>query len=95
MMTRDPICATKNRLQEPEFFSRLCRGVFQHAWVTNNGQCAQNLECSPTEYFGVSYVLVCNNGTNFHMLAMHCAGLAGKKVAVTPYAYVATLSALF
>lgn len=29
------------------------------------------------------------------MLAMHCAGLAGKKVAVTPYAYVATLSALF
>ena len=28
------------------------------------------------------------------MLALQCAGLAGKKVAVTPYTYVATLSAL-
>ena len=28
------------------------------------------------------------------MLALHCAGLAGKRVAVTPYTYVATLSAL-
>ncbi len=28
------------------------------------------------------------------MLALQCAGLAGKKIAVTPYTYVATLSAL-
>lgn len=94
MMTKNPMCVTKNRLPEPESFSRLCRGTFQHAWITNNGQCAQKLEYSPTEYFGVSYVLVCINGTIFLMLAIHCGGLSGKKVAVTQ-TYVATLSALF
>ena len=54
----------------------------------------QELERNLLEYLGVSHVLACNNGTIALMLALQCAGLAGKKVAVTPYTYVATLSAL-
>lgn len=81
-------------MPESETFSHLCRDIFQRVWLTNNGQCVQELEGSLAEYLGVSHVLACNNGTTALMLAIQCAGLAGKKVAVTPYTYVATLSAL-
>lgn len=94
MTKKNPIYVTKTRLPEPLFFSQLCGDIFQRAWITNNGQCVQELESSLSEYLGVSQVLACNNGTTALMLALHCAGLAGKKVAVTPYTYVATLSAL-
>ena len=91
---KNPIHVTKTRLPEPESFSRRCKDIFERAWITNNGRCVQELELSLAEYLGVSHVLVCNNGTIALMLAIQCAGLAGKKVAVTPYTYVATLSAL-
>lgn len=94
MAIQRPIYVTKTRLPELKTFSRLCGEIFQRAWVTNNGQCVQELECALAKYLGVSHVLACNNGTMALMLAIHCAGLAGKKVAVTPYTYVATLSAL-
>ena len=94
MTMQPPLYVTKTRLPEPETFSRLCNDIFQRAWLTNNGQCVQELERNLLEYLGVSHVLACNNGTIALMLALQCAGLAGKKVAVTPYTYVATLSAL-
>lgn len=94
MTMQHPLYVTKTRLPEPETFSRLCNDIFQRAWLTNNGQCVQELERNLLEYLGVSHVLACNNGTIALMLALQCAGLAGKKVAVTPYTYVATLSAL-
>ena len=94
MTMQNPICVTKTRLPEPKIFSRLCKDIFQSAWLTNNGQCVQELERALTKYLGVSHVLACSNGTIALMLAIQCAGLAGKKVAVTPYTYVATLSAL-
>ena len=94
MTMQHPLYVTKTRLPEPETFSRLCNDIFQRAWLTNNGQCVQELERNLLEYLGVSHVLACNNGTIAPMLALQCAGLAGKKVAVTPYTYVATLSAL-
>ncbi|WP_417291985.1 DegT/DnrJ/EryC1/StrS family aminotransferase [Desulfovibrio porci] len=94
MTMQRPIYVTKTRLPELETFSRLCGEIFQRAWITNNGQCVQELERALTEYLGVSHVLACNNGTMGLMLAIQCAGLAGKKVAVMPYTYVAMLSAL-
>lgn len=94
MTMQRPICVTKTRLPEPEAFSRLCEEIFQRAWITNNGCCVRELERALAKYLGVEHVLACNNGTTALMLAIRCAGLAGKKVAVTPYTYVATLSAL-
>ncbi len=81
-------------MPDEEFFFRQCRNIFGSAWITNNGNCVRNLEYSVSAYLGVSHLLACNNGTTALMLALQCAGLAGKKVAVTPYTYVATLSAL-
>ncbi len=91
---KQPIHVTKTRFPKEQDFSRFCNDIFQRAWITNNGQCVRELERSLAEYLAVPHLLACNNGTMALMLAIHCAGLAGKKVAVTPYTYVATLSAL-
>lgn len=75
-------------------FFRLCAECFDNLWVTNNGVLVRRLESALKRHLGIPSLLVCNNGTTALMLALHCAGLTGKKVAVTPYTYVATLSAL-
>lgn len=88
------IYVTQSRMPDQEYFSRQCRDIIKTSWITNNGSFVRSLENSLGEYLGVSNILACNNGTTALMLALQCAGLAGKKVAVTPYTYVATLSAL-
>lgn len=93
-MINKPLHVTRARLPETEKFFHLCDDIFHRGWLTNNGQCVQELEQALADYLGVPKVLLCNNGTTALMLAIQCAGLAGKKVAVTPYTYVATLSAL-
>ena len=77
-----------------EAFFQQCSDFFQSAWITNNGDCVQKLEKSLTKYLDISNIISCNSGTTALMLAVQSAGLAGKKIAVTPYTYVATLSAL-
>lgn len=72
----------------------LCNDIFESSWITNNGSYVQKLENSLCTYLDVSHIIACNNGTTALMLALQCAGLAGKKIAITPYTYVATLSAL-
>ena len=94
MPAKKPIHVVKTRLPEMQSFMQRCEGIFQRAWITNHGQCVQELERALGAYLNLPHVLLCNNGTTALMLAIHCAGLAGKKVAVTPYTYVATLSAL-
>lgn len=81
-------------MPDPQRFFRLCADCFESLWVTNNGALVRQLERELKRYLGIPSLLVCNNGTTALMLALRCAGLAGKKVAVTPYTYVATLSAL-
>lgn len=81
-------------MPDEECFFQHCRNIFKSSWITNNGQYVRNLERSLISWLDVPYLIVCNNGTTALMLALQCAGLAGKKVVVTPYTYVATLSAL-
>lgn len=81
-------------MPDQALFFRLCAECFGNLWVTNNGTLVRQLESALRRHLGIDSLLVCNNGTTALMLALHCAGLAGKKVAVTPYTYVATLSAL-
>lgn len=88
------IYITKSRLPDQRSFFRLCAECFENQWVTNNGILVQRLENALRQHLGINSLLVCNNGTTALMLAVHCSGLTGKKVAVTPYTYVATLSAL-
>lgn len=88
------IYITQSRMPDPQRFFQLCDACFERQWITNNGALVQQLERELQRWLGIDFLLACNNGTTALMLALHCAGLAGKKVAVTPYSYVATLSAL-
>lgn len=88
------IYVTKSRLPDKECFFRQLESIFQTAWITNNGCHVINLEKALCDYLKTDNLLLCNNGTTALMLALQCAGLAGKKIALTPYSYVATLSAI-
>ena len=70
------------------------RMIFASSWLINDSNFVRQLESALSDYLGCPHFVVCNNDTTALMLALHCAGLRGKKVAVTAYAYVATLSAL-
>lgn len=85
---------TKSRVPEINCFSKKCGEIFESGWLTNNGSCVRELEESLRNYLSLQNILTCNNGTTALMLAIQCAGLAQKKVVLTPYTYVATLSAL-
>lgn len=89
-----PLQVTRTRLPEFGQYRDRLEQIFASGWLTNGGNCAQELEKALARHLGCPHLLVCNNATTGLMLALHCAGLAGKKVAVTPYTYVATLSAL-
>ena len=91
---QDKLYVTKSRLPDKENFFRRLEEIFQTAWITNHGCHVRNLEMSLCDYLDVDELLLCNNGTTALMLALQCAGLAGKKIALTPYSYVATLSAI-
>jgi len=88
-----PVYVTRTRMPSLQEYSRQLSGVFDAAWITNGGDCVLRLEQALRDYLHVPHLLLCNNGTTALMLVLQCAGLAGKKVAVTPYTYVATLSA--
>jgi len=88
------VCVTRTRLPQYEDFCGYLQTIFASGWLTNDGQCVRQLEKALSEYLGCPHVIVCNNGTTALMLALHCAELRGKKVAVTAYTYVATLSSL-
>lgn len=88
------IYVTKSRLPDKEYFFRQLESIFQTAWITNNGCQVKNLEKALCDYLKIDELLLCNNGTTALMLALQCAGLSGKKIALTPYSYVATLSAI-
>lgn len=85
---------TKSRMPDEKLFLRQCVDICESSRFTNNGRYVRKLERSLGDYLGINHILACNNGTTALMLALQCAGLAGKKVALTPYTYVATLSAL-
>lgn len=93
-MSADAIYVTQTRLPDVETFYDRVREIIDSRWITNEGQCVRQLEQALSTYLGCQHLIVCNNGTTALMLALHCAGLRGKKIAVTAFSYVATLSAL-
>ena len=90
----DAVLVTRTSVPEFAAFSVMLQEIFASGWLTNDGKWVRQLESALSDYLGCPQLIVCNNGTTALMLALHCAGLRGKKVAVTAYTYVATLSAI-
>ncbi|WP_165067277.1 DegT/DnrJ/EryC1/StrS family aminotransferase [Desulfovibrio sp. ZJ200] len=85
MNSNNKIYITKSRIPNESFFFGQCRDIFKSAWIINNGNYVQKLEYSLSAYLAISHIIACNNVMTALMLTLQCAGLAGKKVAVTPY----------
>ncbi|MDR3362193.1 MAG: DegT/DnrJ/EryC1/StrS family aminotransferase [Desulfovibrio sp.] len=62
--------------------------------LTNNGPLCRKLEQELAVYLHTPRLALCSNGTSALQLALHAAGLAGKRVMTAPFSYVATVSAL-
>jgi dTDP-4-amino-4,6-dideoxygalactose transaminase len=89
----DAVFVTKAAVPDVEEYSRHLDAIFSSHYLTNNGPCCRKLEQDLSRYLNTPLAL-CSNGTLALQLALHTAGLAGKKIITTPFSYVATLSAL-
>jgi dTDP-4-amino-4,6-dideoxygalactose transaminase len=94
MMTGEAIHVTRALLPAFEVYTRLLEQVFATRHLTNHGALCARLEKDLAAWLGVNFLTLCANGTLALQLALHLAGLAGKRVITTPFSYVATVSAL-
>jgi dTDP-4-amino-4,6-dideoxygalactose transaminase len=67
-------------------------GIWERAWLTNNGPLLQELEARLAAFLGARHVVVTANGTLALQLAMRALEVEGE-VICTPFSYVATASA--
>lgn len=75
-------------------YSAMLEDVFKRNIFTNYSPYVGELEKRLIEYLHVPYLTLCANATLGLQMALHAAGLAGRKVITTPFTYVATVSAL-
>ena len=88
-----PVYVTKPYLPERNRYQRYLDGVFDSAWLTNNGPLVQELTCRLQDYLGVTNLLLVNNATTGLMIAQRLLGITGR-VLTTPFSFVATTSTL-
>ena len=90
----EPIFVTKSIIPDLQEYSRYLEQIFSSRHMTNDGSCLRKLEKELANRLRTAHVALCSNGTLALQLALHAAGIAGKKVVTTPFSYVATVSAL-
>lgn len=89
------INVTRSALPPRDEFYRLIDDVFGSYILTNNGPKCVELEKRLSGFLelGQNNLTLCANGTLGLELALHAAGVAGKRVITTPFTYVATVTA--
>ena len=74
-------------------YEEMLEGLWERAWLTNNGELVQRLERRLKNYLDVSNLWFVSNGTVALQIAIKALGLTGE-VITTPFSYVATTSSL-
>jgi len=87
------INVTKPFLPPRAEFDKLVDGIWERAWLTNQGPLVTKLETSLEKYLGVNNFLFTNNGTIPLQIAYQALDLKGE-VITTPFSYVATASSI-
>lgn len=87
------INVTKTFLPPFEEYTTLLKRAWDKAWITNNGELVRELEQKLKEYFGISHLLFCNNGTIVLQMALKALDVSNE-VITTPFSYVATTNAI-
>lgn len=92
------IPVTKPYLPRREKFDRYIDGIYERAWLTNNGKLVQQLTKRLEEYLGVENLLLVANGTIALQIAYRALGItdhhAPTEAITTPFTFVATASSL-
>ena len=89
----NPVFVTRSKMPEFSEYVQYMSQLFSTRFLTNNGPFCQCLEKNLAKWLNIEHLAVCSNGTLALQLALHIAGLSGKKVITTPFSYVATVSA--
>lgn len=93
------IPVSKPYLPSRERLDAYIDGIYQRAWLTNNGELVQQLEKRLKEYLGVEYLLLVANGTLAIQVALKALGVTVRddlrppQIITTPFTFVATASA--
>lgn len=75
----EPIFITRSIVPDVPQYNEYVERIFATRHMTNNGACVRRLEKELTAHLKLSYLALCANGTLALQLAVHAAGIAGKK----------------
>lgn len=87
------INVTKAYLPPLAEYTALLEGIWERAWLTNNGPLVQRLESELSQYLDNTHVQFTGNGTIALQVAIKALGLSGE-IITTPFSYVATTTAI-
>ena len=87
------INVTKTYLPDLESYKAQLEGIWERAWLTNNGPLVQELESKLRAHLGVEQLYAYSNGTIVLQFALKVLNISGE-VITTPFSYVATTNAL-
>jgi dTDP-4-amino-4,6-dideoxygalactose transaminase len=89
-----PITAARPALPSLEEFQRGLEGIWDRAWLTNNGPLVEQFRDKLVEFCGTKNLSLFVNGTLALQIALQGMGITGD-VITAPYTFVATTHALF
>ena len=87
------INVTKAYLPPLAEYTAYLEGIWERAWLTNNGPLVQRLESELSQYLDNTHVQFTGNGTIALQVAIKALGLSGE-IITTPFSYVATTTAI-
>lgn len=94
------IPVVKPYLPSREKLDKYLDGIYERAWLTNNGPLVQKLTDRLEEYLGVENLLLVANGTLALQIAYRALGVSGNEhgeqpeAITTPFTFIATASSL-
>jgi len=89
-----PITAARPALPSLEEFQIGLEGIWDRAWLTNNGPLVEQFRSNLMEFCGAKNISLFVNGTLALQIALQGMGITGD-VITTPYTFVATTHTLF
>lgn len=93
-MKEKPILVAQPVLPPLEEFIPYLEDIWERKWLTNNGYYHREFEKVLSEYLGVQYLSLFNNGTLALIVALQALRITGE-VITTPFSFVATTHSLW
>lgn len=90
----NPINVARPALPSLEEFQEGLKGIWERAWLTNNGPLVEQFRVNLMEFCRTDHLSLFTNGTLALQIALQGMGITGD-VITTPYTFVATTHALF